>query len=236
MWSNKSFLIIGGTSGIGLEVVRGLAERGSAVTVWSRTPSDELSRLGVTHHSVDVTGDVTATALPDQIDGVGYFPGSINLAPFERLSGDAFLSDLQVNLLGAVRVLQRAVPVMTKSGGGSVVLVSTVAVQTGMSYHASIAAAKGAVEGLARSLASEYAPKNLRFNVIAPSLTDTPLAERLLNSDQKRKRSAERHPLGRVGSPADQAAAALYLLGDESTWVTGQVLHVDGGMSSLRSA
>jgi len=113
-------------------------------------------------------------------------------------------------------------------------LVSTVAATTGMPYHASVSAAKAAVEGLARALAAEYAAKNVRVNVIAPSLTDTPLAGRLLAGDEKRARSAERHPLRRVGSVADMAGAAIHLLGDESSWMTGQVVHVDGGLSVVR--
>ena len=236
MWSKKSFLIIGGSSGIGLATVRELVQRGSSVSVWSRTQSEELAELNVPHHAVDVTRDIGETPLPEHLDGIGYFPGSINLMPFKRIPDQTYLDDFQVNLLGAVRVLKRTLPLMARTGGGSVVMVSTVAVQTGMSYHASIAAAKGAVEGLSRALAAEYAAKRIRFNVVAPSLTDTPLAERLLNSEQKRERAAARHPLGRVGSPPDQAAAAVYLLGDESAWMTGQVLHVDGGLGTLRTS
>ena len=234
MWSNKSFLIIGGSSGMGLETAVQLQRLGSAVTVWSRNESEQLRSLGVDQVTVDVTGDVGEAPLPDRLDGVAYFPGSIQLAPFERLKESAFLDDLQINLLGAVRVLQRTVPIMAKGDGGSVVLVSTVAARTGMSYHASSAAAKAAVEGLSRALAAEYAAKKVRFNVIAPSLTDTRLAERLLNTEQKRQGAAQRHPLGRVGSPEDMAAAAVYLLGEQSSWMTGQVMNIDGGMSSLR--
>jgi NAD(P)-dependent dehydrogenase (short-subunit alcohol dehydrogenase family) len=233
MWTKKSFLIIGGSSGIGLEVVRRLAELGAGVTVWSRSVSEEFEELGVRHVAVDVTGDVGAAEIPEELDGFAYFPGTINLAPFERIRDEVFRSDLEVNVLGAVRTLQRAMPVLAKSGG-SVVMTSTVAVGQGMPYHASIAAAKGAVEGLVRSLAAEYASRGVRVNAVAPSLTDTPLAERLLNSDQKRERASGLHPLGRVGVAGDIAGAALYLLGDESSWVTGQVLHVDGGMSSIR--
>lgn len=231
---DKTFLIVGGSSGIGLETVRRLVNGGAAVTVWSRTESEALGELGVSHQKVDVTGEIGELELPEDLSGVGYFPGSINLAPFERLKADAFRSDFEINLMGAVRVLQLAVPAMAKSGGGSVVAVSTVAVQTGMAYHASVAAAKGAVEGLVRSLAAEYAPKNVRVNAIAPSLTETPMAGRLVSSDEKKERSAERHPLRRIGTPQEMAAAACYLLSDDSPWVTGQILHVDGGMSSLR--
>jgi 3-oxoacyl-[acyl-carrier protein] reductase len=231
---DKTYLIVGGSSGIGLETVRALVRGGAAVTVWSRSKSDELSELEVDHQEVDVTSDLDEPTLPENLSGVGYFPGSINLAPFERLKIDAFRSDFEINLVGAVRVFQLAVPAIAKSGGGSVVAVSTVAVQTGMAYHTSVAAAKGALEGLIRSLAAEYAPKNVRVNAIAPSLTNTPMAGRLVSTDEKRERSAERHPLKRIGSPGEMAAAVCYLLGDESPWMTGQILHIDGGMSSVR--
>ncbi len=228
------YLIVGGSTGIGLATARRLTDAGHDVVVWSRSSSDELAELGCEHHEVDVTGDLDGVEIPDELAGVGYFPGSINLAPFERIKLDAFRSDLEVNLLGAVKVLQKTVPQMARAGGGSVVLVSTVAVAAGMAYHASVASAKAAVEGLMRSLAAEYATKKVRVNAVAPSITDTRLAERLLSSDEKRARSAERHPLAQVGTPDDMAAAAAYLLGPDSGWVTGQVIHVDGGLSALR--
>ena len=219
---------------MGLETARTLMNQGNEVVVWSRHRSDELAELGCEHVEVDVTGALDDAELPGGLDGVAYFPGSINLAPFERIKLEAFEEDLNINLLGAVRVLQKAVPAMARSGGGSVVVVSTVAAQTGMAYHASVASAKSALEGLARALAAEYAAKNVRVNAIAPSLTDTPMAGRLLSSDEKRERSAERHPIRRVGSAHDMGAAAAYLLGPDSGWITGQVLHIDGGMSTLR--
>lgn len=219
---------------MGLETVRRLRERGAEVMVWSRSPTDELEAVGAVHSEVDVTSELPDLELPDDLAGVAYFPGSINLAPFERIRIEAFQTDFEVNVLGAVRVLQRAMPVMAKAGGGSVVLVSTVAVQTGMAYHASVAAAKAAVEGLTRALAAEYAAKSVRVNAIAPSLTDTRMAERLLSSDEKRERSAARHPINRVGTPEEMGALAAFLLGEDAPWISGQVIHVDGGLSTLR--
>ena len=123
---------------------------------------------------------------------------------------------------------------MKRADGASVVLFSTVAVQTGMGFHSSIAASKGAIEGLTRSLAAEFAMQKIRVNCIAPSLTDTPLAKQLLATDEKKEASNRRHPMGRYGTSQDVANAALFLLGEESSWVTGQVLGIDGGMGSLK--
>jgi NAD(P)-dependent dehydrogenase (short-subunit alcohol dehydrogenase family) len=149
------------------------------------------------------------------------------------LKADTFQQEFAINVLGAVRVLKVVEERLFAANGAAVVLFSTVAVHRGMPFHASIAAAKGAVEGLAVSLAAEWAPKQVRVNVVAPSLTDTPLASRLLNSEKKAAAAAERHPLRRVGTAADSAAAASYLLSAESSWVTGQIIGVDGGMGTL---
>ena len=143
------------------------------------------------------------------------------------------MNDLKVNYVGAFMNVQNNLKLLKKSQHPSVVLFSTVAVQTGMSFHASIASAKAAVEGLTRSLAAELAP-SIRVNCIAPSLTDTSLAEGLLNNDKKREAANERHPLKRIGSAEELAASAAYLLGDHSSWMTGQILHLDGGMSAIR--
>ena len=159
-----------------------------------------------------------------------YCPGSITLKPFHRLSPDDFLADYQKNVLGAVRVLQFYFRTLKKNQG-SVVLFGTVASQQGMPFHASIAAAKGGLESLSRSLAAEWAP-HIRVNTVNPSLTDTSLAEMLLSTDQKRENAANRHPLKKIGSPADIAQAAVFCL--ENEWVTGQTIGVDGGMSTVR--
>lgn len=232
----KTYVIVGGSSGIGLEMARRLSAEGHRLVVASRT-ADELEGLaGVTHIPLDITADnLPADALPPKLDGMVYCPGSIRLRPFRALKPDDFLADYRINVLGAVRSLQACLPALKKAGdGASVVFFSTVAVQTGMPFHASIASAKGAVEGLTRSLAAELAPK-IRVNAVAPSLTDTPLAATLLGSDEKRRAADDRHPLKRIGQPGNIAAAALFLLGESGAWVTGQILHVDGGMGALRT-
>ncbi|MGA6924282.1 MAG: SDR family oxidoreductase [Desulfosarcina sp.] len=155
----------------------------------------------------------------DRIQGMAYCPGSIRLRPFHRLKAEDFLADLEINLLGAVKAIQACLPGLKRADApGSIVLFSTVAVKTGMPFHASIASAKGAIEGLTRSLAAEFAPR-IRVNAIAPSLTDTSLADALLSDDGKRAAAAERHPLKRIGTPADIAAAAKFLLDDSASWI-----------------
>ena len=234
--STTSFVVVGGTSGIGLEITRRLAVKDCPVVVISRSAGSVAELPGVTHLPVDVTRDeIDAGSLPDRIQGLAYCPGSIRLRPFHRLKEADFLADLQINFLGAVKAIQTCLPGLKKAENpSSIVLFSTVAVGTGMPFHASIASAKGALEGLTRSLAAEFAPK-IRVNAIAPSLTDTRLANTLLSDDGKRSAAADRHPLKRFGNPEDIAAAATFLLEDSSSWVTGQVIAVDGGMGALRT-
>jgi NAD(P)-dependent dehydrogenase (short-subunit alcohol dehydrogenase family) len=225
----KNLFIVGGTSGIGLELVEKLKDSNNVYAA-SRNPGP-LEGSDVTHISLDVTGDLPdLSSLPERIDGFVYCPGSINLKPLKMLSEQAFKEDLELNFLGLVRVLKAVMPRF--ADGASLVFFSTVAVGSGMPFHTSVAAAKGAIEGFARSLAAEYAPQ-LRVNVIAPSLVDTPLAKRLLNNDRKREKMAERHPLKRTGTVSDIADMAGFLLSDQSSWMTGQVLGVDGGLSTL---
>ncbi|MCC5936005.1 MAG: SDR family oxidoreductase [Lunatimonas sp.] len=223
----KNILVIGGNSGIGGELVALLREASANVFVFSRNETGS-NKLDVTESEVDLTG------IPEVIHGVAYCPGSITLKPFHRLSPEDFLKDYEINVLGAVKVLQACFKNLKLAKSSSVVLFSTVAVQTGLGFHASIASAKGAVEGLMRSLAAEWAASGIRVNAVAPSLTDTPLASQLLGSPEKKEAASKRHPLGRYGHASDSAEAAFYLLSDRSGWVTGQVLKVDGGMSTIR--
>jgi NAD(P)-dependent dehydrogenase (short-subunit alcohol dehydrogenase family) len=192
-----------------------------------------LNDLNVTHTPFDaLTDTLDTTQLPEVIDGLVYCPGSINLRPFRGLKIDAFESDMQINFISLVKVIQTVLPNLSASNQSSIVLFSSVAASMGMPFHTSIAAAKGAIEGFAKALAAEYAPK-IRVNVIAPSLTDTPLADKFLNSDLKKEKSAERHPLKKVGTSEDMAQMACFLLSDKSSWISGQIFHVDGGMSTL---
>lgn len=229
---SKHIAIIGGTSGIGRATVAQLQADGHFVHAACRSP-EKLADLGVVAQPFDAAAPGPLT-WPERLDGFVYFPGSISLKPFHRLTAEDFQRDLQVNLFGAIAALQSALPALKASGNASVVLFSTVAVAQGMPMHASISAAKGALEGLARSLAAEWAPL-IRVNVIAPSLTDTPLAGALLNSDLKKEAAAKRHPLQQVGRSEDMASLVAHLLSGHARFMTGQVLHVDGGLSSVRT-
>ena len=234
--SAPSYLVVGGSSGIGLETVKSLLDMDAAVYVASRSDESLKELSNVQHLYLDVTDfPEELSPLPDSLQGLVYCPGTIRLKPFPRLKPEEFLEDYRINLLGAVQSIQACLTRLKKSqDGAAVVLFSTVAVQTGMPFHASIAAAKGAVEGLTRSLAAELAPR-IRVNAIAPSLTRTALADDLLANDDKEKAAAERHPLKRIGSASEMAAAAVMLLTNPASWMTGQVLHIDGGMSSIRT-
>ncbi len=231
----KNIFVVGGSSGIGLELVKKINDDRHAIFVGSRTGESLADFPQVRHLKLDVTeAFLNLEGLPEILHGLVYCPGTIVLKPFQRLTSDEFLTDFEVNLLGAVKVIQNCMPRLKKSpDGASIILFSTVAVKTGMPFHASVASAKGAVEGLTRSLAAEFAPR-IRVNAIAPSLTDTPLAKSLLSSEDRQKASAERHPLKRIGSPQEIAGLARHLLSDEGSWITGQIFHIDGGMSSLR--
>ncbi|MFN5170254.1 MAG: SDR family NAD(P)-dependent oxidoreductase [Cyclobacteriaceae bacterium] len=225
------YLIMGGTSGIGLALTQQLMNEGHEVWTASRRPT---GNPGAHHLVFDALRDDPSTLqLPEVLDGFAYCPGSINLKPFHRLSDAEFLEDFNLNVIGAIRTTRTLLPKLKGSAAASVVFFSTVAVQQGMPFHASIAAAKGAIEGLTRSLAAELAPA-IRVNAVAPSLTDTPLAARLLTSDEKRKASGDRHPLKKIGTADDVAAAARFLLTPASGWMTGQIVAVDGGLSALR--
>jgi NAD(P)-dependent dehydrogenase (short-subunit alcohol dehydrogenase family) len=227
----KNILLIGGSKGIG----RALAQQLQFETnlfVASRSIED-LGDLKLTHIPFDATQDTLDTnKLPVSIDGLVYLPGSINLRPFKGLKPDAFENDLQINFIGLVKVMQAVLPQLTAATQSSVVVYSSVAATMGMPFHTSVAAAKGALEGFAKAFAAEYAPK-IRMNVIAPSLTDTSLADKFLNTEEKKEKAAMRNPMKKVGTPQDIAQMTAFLLSEQSNWITGQVFAVDGGMSTL---
>ena len=229
------YLIIGGSSGIGQQLARQLSQSGNQIiaTYNKNKPPVEKPHIRFDHLNV-LEETLSIDFLPDELAGLVYCPGSINLRPFERLKPADFESDYKLQVIGAIKVIQLALPRLKKSENASIVLFSTVAVQTGLPFHTQVAASKGALEGLTKALAAEYSPK-IRVNCIAPSLIDTPLAASLLNNEQKKEANALRHPLKRIGTTEDIANMAAFLLSTQASWITGQILHVDGGMSSLKS-
>lgn len=226
----KNILLIGGSYGIGAAISDKLRKNNS---VYIASRSNENIPDGVTHLSFDaLKDDISSLDLPETIHSFIYCPGSINLKPFKMMSVETFQEDLNVNFLSLVKSVKGILPNLKNADQASLLFFSTVAVNTGMPFHTSVAAAKGAIEGFAKALAAEYAP-NFRVNVIAPSLTDTSLASKLLNNDSKKEKMAERHPLKRVGTVDDIASTATFLINEDASWITGQVIGVDGGLSTI---
>ena len=228
----KNILLIGGSSGIGLSLVNQISQDHN---VYVACRSNNSLPENVNYINYDVLNDELDSSLfPETIDSFIYLPGSINLRPFKSLSIESFKEDLEINLIGLIKSLKSVLKNLTASNSASIVLFSTVAVQRGMPFHSSVSSSKGAIEGLAKSLAAELSPK-IRVNVIAPSLVNTPLANRFLNNDIKIEKSANRHPLKRIGSASDIANLIDYLISDKSTWITGQIIAVDGGLSTIET-
>ena len=231
----QNYLIIGGSSGIGQELTTQLFQSGNQVFATFNKSEPKVENTNIHFHHLDVLEDTFyLDFLPDELAGLAYCPGSISLRPFERIKPLDFETDYKLQVIGAIKLIQLVLPRLKKSGNASIVLFSTVAVQSGLPFHTQVAASKGALEGLTKALAAELAP-TIRVNCIAPSLTDTPLAASLLNTEQKKEAIALRHPLKRIGTAGDIANMASFLLSPKASWITGQILHVDGGMSSLKS-
>ena len=226
----KNILLIGGSYGIGAAIATKLSKDNN---VFIASRSKENIPEDVTHLSFNALEDDSSELdVPDTIHSFIYCPGTINLKPFKMMSVETFQEDLNINFLSMVKSVKGILPKLKKAEQANLLFFSTVAVNTGMPFHTSVAASKGAIEGFAKALAAEYAP-NFRVNVIAPSLTDTPLASKLVSNDAKKEKMAERHPLKRIGTVNDIASTAAFLLSDQASWITGQVLGVDGGLSTI---
>ena len=230
----KNIVIIGCGSGIGLATAKELQHSHHVLGI-SKTKTSEMEQMNIQFFEKNILNDsLEDIAFPDVIDGLVYAPGSINLKPFNRLSENDFRDDFEINVLGAVKIIQKLLPNLKKSESACVVLFSSVAAKTGMPFHASIASSKAAIEGLTKSLAAELAVQKIRVNAIAPSLTDTKLAAQLLSSEERREASAKRHPLQKIGNAEEIAKMVVFLLSESGNWITGQVIGIDGGIGSLK--
>jgi len=226
----KNILIIGGSNGIGKALANMLAEDHTVIASFFKS---ETKHPHIHYFYHNAQESLNLDALPETIDGLAYCVGNISLKPFHRFTEEDYLQDYKTQVIGAVNVIQDILPRLKLSASSSIVLFSTVAVQTGFNFHSLISASKGAIEGLTKALAAELAPK-IRVNCIAPSITQTPLVSSLLNTEEKITANGQRHPLGRIGQAEDVASLAAFLLSDSSSWITGQIIHVDGGISTLK--
>lgn len=239
----KIVIVTGGSGGIGSQTARRLLARGDRVVLVARDDARlqrVASDVGATAaFACDLLDPAAFGAVVErvereigEVDGLVHAVGSILLRPLHALSLDDWRKTLDLNATSAFIAVKSVVPQMMRRKRGSVVLFSTVAARTGLQHHEAIAAAKSAVEGLVRSAAISYARYGVRFNAVAPALTKTELSKNLWANEATLAASIALHPLGRIGLPDDIAAAATYLLSDDASWITGQVLGVDGGLGS----
>lgn len=225
----KTIVIIGGSKGIGNALLDDLLKNNKVINISRTKPIQNHENL--THFQCDILND----ELPElnKIDSLVYCPGSINLKPISRLSLDDFRQDFEINVLGAVKTIKNYLPVLKMGNNPSIVLFSTVAAKLGMPFHASIAASKSAVEGLTKSLGAELAP-TIRVNAIAPTVTDTELASKLLRNERMIENMNERHPLKRYLQPQEVAEMAAFLLSEKAASLSGQVFEMDCGIVSFK--
>ena len=226
-----NYLIIGASSGIGKAIAEQLSEHHQ---VFGTYHQNMVSSDRIQYSSYNACSDQFSTDwLPAHLDGLVFCPGKISLQPFNRIKPEQFIQDYELQVLGAIKTIQACLPLLKQAEQANILLFSTVAVQTGMSFHSLVASSKGAIEGLSRALAAELAPK-ISINCIAPSLTDTPLANGLINTEQKREAAEQRHPLKRIGHVDDIAGMACHILTQGGRFMTGQIITIDGGLSTIR--
>ncbi|GGK45458.1 MULTISPECIES: SDR family NAD(P)-dependent oxidoreductase [Flavobacteriaceae] len=226
----KTIVIIGGSKGIGKAISTAMLDKNSVINISRSQP--EFPHRNLTHYNCDILTD----ELPDleKVDTLIYCPGSINLKPFERLKIEDFKNDYEINFIGAVKAIQKYLPNLKATNNANILLFSTVASKLGMPFHTSIASVKSAIEGLVKSLAAEYAPK-IRINAIAPTVTDTTLAAKLLRNDRQKEQMIERHPLKKYLNPEEVAEMAAFLISDKSASMSGQIFEMDCGITTFKN-
>jgi len=226
----KTIVIIGGSKGIGKAISNALLDQNSVINISRSQP--EFSHRNLTHYNCDILTD----ELPDlgKVDTLIYCPGSINLKPFERLKIEDFKNDYEINFIGAVKAIQKYLPNLKATDNANILLFSTVASKLGMPFHTSVASVKSAIEGLVKSLAAEYAPK-IRINAIAPTVTDTTLAAKLLRNDRQKEQMIERHPLKKYLNPEEVAEMAAFLISDKAASMSGQIFEMDCGITTFKN-
>lgn len=229
----KNILIVGHSSGIGSALTTMLAADNIVFGTYFTKRSEVIDDNVSSHYLNVLDENIDFSFLPDQLDGLVYCPGAIALKPFSRAKEEDFVADFKLQVLGAIKCIQSCLPRLKNSGNASIVLFSTVAVKMGFNFHSIVSTSKGAIEGFTKALSAEFAP-SIRVNCIAPSITNTPLAGTLLNTQEKIEANAQRHPLKIIGAAEDIAAMAAFLLSDQSKWITGQIFTVDGGISSIK--
>ncbi|UQD56316.1 SDR family NAD(P)-dependent oxidoreductase [Flavobacterium sp. K5-23] len=225
----KNILIIGGSKGIGNAILLQQLEQNNIYNISRNAPN--VSHPNLTHFSLDVLKD----SLPkiEAIDTLIYCPGSINLKPIGSLSIDDFRNDFEINVIGAVKVIQEYLPVLKKGTNPSIILFSTVAAKLGMPFHASIATAKAGVEGLVKSLGAELASV-VRINAIAPTITETSLSAGILRNDRMKENMMERHPMKGYLKPEEVADMADFLMSQKAKSISGQIFEMDYGIVTFK--
>jgi NAD(P)-dependent dehydrogenase (short-subunit alcohol dehydrogenase family) len=227
----KNYLIIGGSNGIGKALSKELKNKEQNVFATYFKNESDTNGINYQYYSAEENNELQN--LPDVLHGIAYCPGTIDLKPINRITAEQMLQDYKIQVVGVVNVIKQVLSKLKQADQASIVLFSTVAVNSGFPFHALVASSKGAIQGLTTSLAAELAPK-IRVNCVAPSITQTPLAQHILNTEEKIAANALRHPLKAIGQPEDVASLAAFLISEESKWITGQVIGIDGGMSKLK--
>lgn len=225
----KNIIIIGGSKGIGKAIINNLIDD-NRITNISRT-EPELSHNNLQHYSLNILNEELPSI--EEVDTIIYCPGSINLKPINRLNIDDFKNDFEINVIGAIKTIQHFLPQLKKGNNPSILLFSTVASKLGMPYHASIAASKSAIEGIVKSLGAELAP-TIRVNAIAPTVTNTQLASKLLRIEKMIDAITERHPLKKFLNPEEVAEMASFLTSDKAKSISGQIMQMDCGIVSFK--